>query len=220
MQKKWILLALITSITTSAWAQTYRAVIHTTRGKIKLELFDQTPKHRDNFIKLAKEKVYDGLLFHRVIPNFMIQGGDPSSKNAPAGKMLGDGDLGYTIPAEFIPNYFHKKGALAQARDDNPAKASSASQFYIVVGKKYTDADFERLEKRGLSIPEERKSIYKKKGGTPFLDGSYTVYGQVLKGMDVVEQIINVPRDMNDRPLQNEKIKTIKIKRKILGIWL
>jgi len=193
----------------------------TDAGKITLELFDGTPKHRDNFVKLARNHFYDGLLFHRVIPGFMIQGGDPDSKHAKPGIELGNGDVGYTIPAEFRPQYFHKRGALAAARDDNPAKASSGCQFYIVTGKKFTDADLDKAEKRsGHSIPAAHRAIYKSVGGAPHLDQHYTVYGQVLKGMDVADKIVHVKRDKNDRPDIDQHIKKIRIRKKILGLWL
>lgn len=219
---KFSLLTLTTFLVfIQADAQKYRALIDTDYGTIKLELFDKTPLHRDNFVKLAKEGFYDGLLFHRVIPKFMIQGGDPDSKNAASGQQLGEGDLGYRIPAEFVPEYFHQRGALAQARDDNPQKESSASQFYIVAGKKFTEEDFEKLKQtRKVVVPEWRKQTYRDIGGAPHLDSNYTVYGQVLKGMEVVDSIINQSRDKNDRPLKDQKIKTIKIKKRFLGLYL
>lgn len=219
---KFSLLTLTTFLVfIQADAQKYRAFIDTDYGTIKLELFDKTPLHRDNFVKLAKESFYDGLLFHRVIPKFMIQGGDPDSKNAVSGQQLGEGDLGYRIPAEFVPEYFHQRGALAQARDDNPQKESSASQFYIVAGKKFTEEDFEKLKQtRKVVVPEWRKQTYRNIGGAPHLDSNYTVYGQVLKGMEVVDSIINQSRDKNDRPLKDQKIKTIKIKKRFLGLYL
>lgn len=204
-----------------AQAQKYRAVIYTDQGNITLELFDKTPLHRDNFIKLARQRFYDGLLFHRVIPEFMIQGGDPDSKTAKPGQLLGDGDLGYRLPAEFVPEYFHKRGALAQARDDNPAKESSASQFYIVVGKKFNEEGYRKLkEKRNVIVPEDRKETYSTIGGAPHLDGNYTVYGQVVKGMEIADSIVVAPRDKNDRPLKDQRIKTIKIRKRFLGLWL
>ena len=201
-------------------AQKYRAFINTNQGTIKLELFDKTPLHRDNFVQLAKEGFYNELLFHRIIPNFMIQGGDPDLKNAVFGQQLGKGDLGYRIPAEFVPEYFHKRGALAQARDDNPQKESSASQFYIVAGKKFTEEDFEKLKQtRKVVVSEWKKQAYRDIGGAPHLDSNYTVYGQVLKGMEVVDSIINQPRDKNNRPLKDQKIKSIKIKKRFLGLY-
>lgn len=202
-------------------AQKYRAVIYTDQGNITLELFDKTPRHRDNFIKLARQRFYDGLLFHRVIPEFMIQGGDPDSKTAKPGQLLGEGDLGYRLPAEFVPEYFHKRGALAQARDDNPAKESSATQFYIVVGKKFNEEGYKKLkEKRQVTVPEIRKETYSTIGGAPHLDGNYTVYGQVLSGMEVADSIVTTARDKNDRPLQDQRIKTIRIRKRFLGLWL
>ncbi|ANI89938.1 peptidylprolyl isomerase [Arachidicoccus ginsenosidimutans] len=221
MKKIIFLLVFIALINIVAGAQTYRVVMKTTQGKILLELFDGTPKHRDNFVKLAHKHFYDGLLFHRVIAGFMIQGGDPDSRTAKQGQLLGDGDVGYTIPAEFNDKYFHQRGALAQARDDNPAKASSGCQFYIVTGKKFTDETLAKEEKRaGRKIPEAQKEIYKTIGGAPHLDGNYTVYGQVLKGMDVADKIVNQKRDKNDRPLKNQVIEKVRIKKKFLGVWL
>ena len=150
------------------------------------KLYNQTPLHRDNFIKLTKEHFYDGLLFHRVIKNFMIQGGDPDSKNAKPGELLGEGGLKYTIPAEFDTSLFHKKGALAMAResdDVNPKKASSSTQFYIVEGKPVTDREMDKWEKRfKIKIPENHRMIYRTIGGAPFLDMNYTVFGEVIEG--------------------------------------
>ncbi|MBU3677218.1 MAG: peptidylprolyl isomerase, partial [Chitinophagaceae bacterium] len=153
--------------------------IRTTAGFIKVEVYADVPKHAENFLKLAKEGFYDSLLFHRVIPNFMIQGGDPDSRRAADGQALGNGDLGYKVPAEFmLPKYYHKKGALAAARDGNPEKASSACQFYLVVGKTFTDAELDNFEKRtGTKYSEQARTDYKTIGGTPHLDGGYTVYG-------------------------------------------
>ena len=193
----------------------------TDAGKITIELFDGTPKHRDNFIKLARKHFYDGLLFHRVIPEFMIQGGDPNSKNAKKGVMLGNGDVGYQIPAEIKPEYFHQRGALAAARDNNPEKASSGCQFYIVTGKKFTEDELARAERySGNTIPDAHKKVYEKIGGTPQLDNNYTVFGQVLDGMDAADIIVNAPRDANDRPDIDSHIKKVRIRKKILGIWL
>jgi cyclophilin family peptidyl-prolyl cis-trans isomerase len=160
-------------------------VIHTEFGDMKGILYNETPKHRDNFVKLAKAKFYNGLLFHRVINGFMIQGGDPDSKNAKSGQMLGNGDPGYTIPAEFNTALKHKRGALAAARtgdEVNPAKASSGSQFYIVQPEK----------------------------GTHSLDMNYTVFGEITKGLDVIDKIASVPKDQGDRPLKDIKM-TVKI---------
>lgn len=191
--------------------------MHTTAGVIDLCLYDETPKHKENFLKLVKEHQYDSLLFHRVIKDFMIQGGDPDSKNAPAGALLGEGDLGYTVEAEFMPQvHFHRRGVLAAAResdDVNPAKASSASQFYIVWGKVYTKEQLEAYKEfykrrtgRELVITPEQEAVYTTVGGTPHLDGEYTVFGEVISGLDVVEKIQGVACDGNDRPLEDVRI--------------
>lgn len=194
--------------------------IETDSGNIIVQLYNKTPLHRDNFLKLAKEKYFDGILFHRVIQHFMIQGGDPDSKGAPAGKMLGEGGLKYTIPAEFDSTLFHKKGALAAARegdDVNPKKESSSTQFYIVQGKVFTDAQLDLVEKRiGRKIPGYQREIYKTIGGAPHLDGSYTVFGEVVSGMDVVDKIAAMPVDKNNRPLTDIKMK-IRLLKKFSG---
>jgi cyclophilin family peptidyl-prolyl cis-trans isomerase len=185
-----------------------RVKLTTDSGVIVLRLYDKTPQHRDNFIKLVNEHFYDSLLFHRVISTFMIQGGDPQSKNAPAGTMLGNGDVGYTIPAEFDTTLFHKRGALAAARDNNPARASSGCQFYIVQGKKYTDAELDMLEQRmSMKFSTLKRVAYKTVGGTPFLDMNYTVFGEVESGFDVIDKIANVPKDGADRPLGDVRMK-------------
>lgn len=239
--------------------------IETTAGDIVVKLYNETPQHRDNFIKLAENGTYEGTLFHRVIKDFMIQAGDPDSKNASKGQMLGAGDVGYTIPAEFVyPKYFHKKGALSAARQGdnvNPQKASSGCQFYIVTGKVYSDSallsmeqqmnqmrfnnlfntlaskhakDIYKMRKAGdqeglmnlqdtliaqverqlAGQPEfhftpEQVKAYTTVGGTPHLDGEYTVFGEVLEGMDVVDKIQRVKTDRNDRP--EEDVKIIKV---------
>jgi len=190
--------------------------IKTNLGDILVYLYDQTPQHQANFLKLAENGFFNGTTFHRVIPGFMIQGGDPDSKDTTK-KMLGSGGPGYTIPAEFNANIIHKYGALAGAREGdqvNPKKESSGSQFYIVTGKKYSNADMDNMEKRtGKKWNEDQRKIYAQVGGTPFLDWGYTVFGEVITGMDVVEKIAQQPRDANDRPLKNvtmtmEVIKT------------
>lgn len=239
--------------------------IETTAGDIVVKLYNETPQHRDNFIKLAENGTYEGTLFHRVIKDFMIQAGDPDSKNASKGQMLGAGDVGYTISAEFVyPKYFHKKGALSAARQGdnvNPQKASSGCQFYIVTGKVYSDSallsmeqqmnqmrfnnlfntlaskhakDIYKMRKAGdqeglmnlqdtliaqvekqlAGQPEfrftpEQVKAYTTVGGTPHLDGEYTVFGEVLEGMDVVDKIQRVKTDRNDRP--EEDVKIIKV---------
>jgi peptidylprolyl isomerase len=236
-------------------------LISTPYGNMKLKLFNETPKHRDNFLKLVREHFYDSLLFHRVIQDFMIQGGDPDSKYAEPAKLLGDGDLKYTIPAEIVPALCHKKGMLCAARngdDVNPEKASSAAQFYIVQGKVRTDEDLISFEKRinkpiltkikeeilnkpenaalkdkiaqakkeqnndslmvyfktvnklvddefaktpHYTFPPEHKTIYKTIGGTPHLDSQYTIFGEVIEGLDVIDKIAAVGKNKDDRPL-------------------
>ena len=247
---------------------TYDAIvdIKTTMGDIKVKLYGDTPLHRDNFLKLAREGFYDGLLFHRVINDFMIQGGDPESKDAQPGKMLGAGDPGYNIDAEITyPKHFHRRGALAAAREGdevNPERRSSGSQFYIVTGKTYNDSTLAQMEKRMLldrqqelfrklaqenrdtimslrrsrdhagleklqqeliarveaetsanpvRIPAEIKDTYKTCGGTPHLDGAYTVFGEVIEGMDVVDAIQKVETDRSDRPKTDVRIISMKV---------
>lgn len=194
--------------------QTYKAKIVTNYGTIVVELYDGTPLHRDNFIKLCNQHYYDSLLFHRVISGFVIQAGDPYSKNANDTVLLGDSDLRYTIPAEIMPDmYFHKRGALGMARDDNPTKSSSACQFYIVQGKIANDSTFIKAKKRtdGYEIPEEHKAVYRSIGGIPHLDSRYTVFGEVMEGMDVVDRIAVVQTDKNDRPKKAVRIIHVSI---------
>ena len=241
--------------------------IETSAGDIVVKLYNETPRHRDNFIKLAQDGTYEGTLFHRVIKDFMIQAGDPESKGAPKGKMLGAGDMGYTIPAEFVyPKYFHKKGALSAARQGdnvNPEKASSGCQFYIVTGKVYSDSTLLDMERQmnqlrlnnafQALVQKNMKTIYKLRregnqdglldlqdsliaqaeaqvekeepfrftpeqvqayttvGGTPHLDGEYTVFGEVLEGMDVVDKIQRVKTDRNDRPEEDVVIEKVTV---------
>ena len=236
-------------------------------GDIEVKLYNETPKHRDNFIKLVKDGVYEGTLFHRVIKDFMIQAGDPDSKNAPKGKMLGTGDVGYTVPAEFVyPKYFHKKGALSAARQGdnvNPKKESSGCQFYIVTGKVFNDSTLLGMESQmnenkinvifNTLAQKHMKEIYKMRkandenglydlqeklfaeaqemaakqpefhftpeqieayttvGGTPHLDGEYTVFGEVVKGLDIVDKIQQVKTDRSDRPEEDVKITKVTI---------
>ena len=235
--------------------------IETTMGEIVVELYNETPKHRDNFIKLAKEGVYDSTLFHRVIRQFMIQAGDPDSKNAADTAQLGSGDVGYTIPAEFVPKFFHKKGALAAARmgdDVNPERASSGCQFYIVTGRKFRESQlldmagqknnarmdtiFNQLARKHMkeiyklrkandqdgllelqdSLEAQAYALYKEEepfmftpeqltaystiGGAPHLDGAYTVFGQVVSGMETVEKIEGTKTGKADRPVENVRI--------------
>jgi peptidylprolyl isomerase len=239
--------------------------IETTMGDITVKLYNETPRHRDNFIKLAKDGTYEGTLFHRVIKDFMIQAGDPESKNAPKGKMLGSGDVGYTIPAEFVyPDRFHKKGALSAARQGdqvNPQKASSGCQFYIVTGQVFNDSTLLSMEQNknqnklstifDALARKHTKEIYKMRkekdeeglydlqekllaeaeteaagqpdfrftpeqirayttvGGTPHLDNNYTVFGEVIEGLDVVDAIQEVATDRSDRPEEDVKIKKV-----------
>lgn len=219
--KKTVLLSALLLSFSFAFAQKYRATITTTQGKIELYLYDNTPKHRDNFVKLAKKHFYDSTLFHRVIPEFMIQGGDPDSKRAPKGTMLGEGDVGYRVPAEIKPENIHKRGVLAAARDGNPEKASSGCQFYITVGKKYTNEQLDGIAKRtGQKYTAEQKELYKTIGGTPHLDGNYTVYGEVTKGMDVVDKIVSQKRNGSDRPDDDQRIIKLRVKKKFLFFWI
>lgn len=182
----------------------YLVTITTDAGAMRLVLFDETPLHKANFIKLAQEKFYDGLLFHRIIEAFMIQGGDPNSRNAKAKESLGNGDVGYKIPAEIRPNLFHQKGALGAARDNNPQKESSGCQFYIVEGRPMKGADLDRqLERATRKTTDAQKEVYQTRGGTPHLDGGYTVFGQVIDGLAVIDSIATRPRDARDRPLKD-----------------
>ena len=193
-------------------------VFETTKGTIELKLYNATPLHRDNFLSLVKEGAYDSLLFHRVIKDFMIQGGDPDSKNAAPGALLGEGDRPYTIPAEFRleEGIFHRCGALAAAResdDVNPEQRSSAMQFYIVWGSVCTDERLDYIQERldqitggKVKFTSQMREVYKTVGGTPHLDGQYTVFGEVISGLDVVDLIQQVDTDENDRPLQDVRI--------------
>ena len=194
--------------------------ISTAYGDCIIRLYNETPKHRDNFIKLTNKGFYNGTLFHRVIQNFMIQGGDPdsrdTSKNKP-GAELGNGDVGYTIPAEFNDSLFHKRGVLAAARDDNPTKASSGCQFYIVEGKRFTDDELDKLihaKLKDRKIPQSQRAIYKSVGGVPHLDQNYTVYGEVVTGLDMVDRIAAVKKDERDRPLQNVAMTVTLLKKR------
>lgn len=195
-------------------------LLQTSMGNITVRLSDATPMHRDNFIKLVKSKYYDGILFHRVINRFMIQAGDPNSRNAPKGQPLGNGGPGYTVPAEFGPDLFHKKGVIAAARegdDVNPKKASSGSQFYLTQGKIFTAAELDTLEiKRlnGRKIPAAHRKVYETLGGVPHLDQNYTVFGEVIAGIDVIDNIAATTTSKGvdkDRPLIDIKIIVAKM---------
>ncbi len=185
--------------------------LETPYGNMTIELYDDTPQHRDNFIKLASEGFYNDLLFHRIIDGFMIQGGDPESRGAASGKQLGMGGPGYTVPAEFVKERIHQKGALAAARTggpSNPQKRSSGSQFYIVHGKPLSEAEMDMMERRsGYKYSEEERKAYMEVGGTPFLDREYTVFGIVTEGLDVIDKIAAVKTRPGDRPVEDVKMK-------------
>ena len=211
MKKTLLSLIALTILTISAYAQKNKVSIETEYGKIVIMLYDNTPLNTANMVKLAKEHYYDSTLFHRCIPQFVIQGGDPKSKQAKAGEMLGEGELGYKVPAEINDSDYHKRGALGVARDNTPDKSGSACQFYIVVGKKFTDAELDNLEKRsGRKYTAAQRQMYKTVGGTPHLDGGYTVFGEVIEGMDIVDKIANEPRDAHDRP--NKDVRMLKVR--------
>jgi cyclophilin family peptidyl-prolyl cis-trans isomerase len=198
--------------------------MQTSKGTMVIRLSDLTPLHRNNFLQLVKKHYYDGILFHRVINHFMIQAGDPDSRQAGGGTALGEGGPGYNIPSEFNSLLFHRKGVIAAARegdDTNPTKASSGSQFYIVQGKIFTDAGLDSIQTfrlKGAKLPAMHREVYKTLGGTPHLDGSYTVFGEVIQGLPTIDSIAATPTSGNrggDRPLQDVRIIQAKlIKRK------
>jgi cyclophilin family peptidyl-prolyl cis-trans isomerase len=199
-------LLLLCSLAVWAKPKHHYVLIKTNKGECIIMLYNQTPKHRDNFLKLASEGFYNGLLFHRVINGFMIQGGDPDSKNSATAQALGKKDTGYRIDAEFRDSLFHKKGALAAARDNNPEKASSSSQFYLVQGKKFNHEELEKVRVSRLNgrvIPESQREVYRTLGGTPHLDSNYTVYGEIVRGLDMVDRIASVRTSSTDRPLED-----------------
>ena len=210
-------LILINNISISAQIADVPIVeIETPYGNIRLKLYNETPLHQENFLKLVSQKYYDDQIFHRVIKGFMIQAGDPDSRNAAPGQALGRGGPGYTIPAEINKDLFHKKGALAAARlpdNVNPTKESSGSQFYIVQGRKYTSAELDQMERDGYHIQftDEQRKVYTTIGGTPHLDYEYTVFGEVIDGLEVVDKIASVKKDSRDRPLTDIKIKIRRI---------
>lgn len=213
--KKLLLTLLVSFTTLSSFAQKNKIKIETEYGDIVLMLYDNTPKNTDNMVKLAKKHYYDSTLFHRCIPNFVIQGGDPASKAAKPGIALGDGDLGYTVPAEINDTDYHKRGAVGVARDNTPDKSGSACQFYIVVGKKYTDDELDKITKKtGRNFSPTQREVYKTIGGTPHLDGNYTVFGEVIEGMDVVDKIANEKRDSRDRPIKDIRMIKVRLKKK------
>lgn len=209
-------------------AQTEQAEVTftTTAGKIVVTLYNDTPKHRDNFLRLVEAKAYDGLLFHRVIQNFMIQSGDPNSFGALPGAHLGDGDAAEPIPAEItFPKHYHKRGSLAAAResdDVNPDRKSSGSQFYIVWGKSYDKYDIEAVQARldsitggKVKLTDKMKDYYSMFGGSPHLDGQYTIFGEVIKGLETVYKIQQVETDENDRPKYDVIIKRARVTKKL-----
>ena len=193
-----------------------RVKVTTSQGVMVVELYNETPQHRDNFIKLVKEGFYNDLLFHRCIKGFMAQGGDPESRGAAPSKALGMGGPGYTVPAEFNPNFIHKKGALAAARQGdqvNPKKASSGSQFYIVQGQQLNDNQINQFESRaamkvpGFKYTDAQRQAYKTVGGTAMLDMDYTVFGEVVEGLDVLDKILAQPTKPGDRPVTDITMK-------------
>jgi len=213
--KKAVSFLILSSFVSMLFSQSVKVKIETTKGTMIAILYDETPIHRDNFVKLAESGFYEGLLFHRVINTFMIQGGDPESKNAGPNQQLGNGGPGYTLPAEIVPKYFHKKGALAAARTGdamNPQRRSSGSQFYIVQGKKYTDMQLDSMEKQMNTVfTKEQRNNYVEIGGVPHLDAQYTVFGEVIEGLDVIDKIASVETGKNDRPVEDVKIIKISV---------
>lgn len=216
-KRQMISLLVFALMACSAKAQTSTSevLLETTAGNIRIALFDETPQHRDNFLKLVEEHVYDSLLFHRVIKNFMIQAGDLHSKHAQPGQRLGSGDYNYTVEAEFrLPKIFHRRGMVAMAREGdrvNPERRSSACQFYIVWGRVYNDASLMKVQERldttaHVQLTPEMQEVYKTVGGIPHLDGQYTVFGEVTEGLDVVDRIQQSATDPNDRPLEDIRI--------------
>lgn len=191
--------------------------IITSKGECLLKLYDETPLHRDNFVKLVREGYYNDLLFHRVINHFMIQGGDPNSRYAAEKQQLGEGGPNYTIPAEFNDSLFHKKGAIGAARDDNPDKASSGSQFYLVQGRTFSDRGLDSLEQLrlgGRKIPPHQRQAYKTLGGTPHLDQNYTVFGEVISGIAMIDSVAAVATDRYDRPLEDQRMEMVLLTRR------
>lgn len=191
--------------------------IITAKGECLLKLYDETPLHRDNFVKLVREGYYNDLLFHRVINHFMIQGGDPNSRYAAEKQQLGEGGPDYTVPAEFNDSLFHKKGVIGAARDNNPEKASSGSQFYLVQGRTFSDRGLDSLEQirlGGRKIPSYQRELYRTLGGTPHLDQHYTVFGELISGITVIDSIAAVPTDRYDRPLQDQRMEMVMLTRR------
>jgi cyclophilin family peptidyl-prolyl cis-trans isomerase len=210
------LLSTFTFHGTIAQTASHTLQISTSKGNMKCILYEQTPMHADNFLELVQKGTYNGLLYHRVIKDFMIQSGDPDSKKSPGGNLSGNVEVGYTVPAEFHPDLYHRKGAMGAARQPdqvNPNRESDGSQFYIVQGKTFSDEELDQMEKSGAHIKftDEQRNIYKTLGGAPHLDYAYTVFGQVIEGFEVIEAIASVPTDNRDRPLEDVRIIKISI---------
>lgn len=204
-------------VATDSSAVRHQVLLQTSKGDMVVELYNDTPKHRDNFLKLVREGYYNGNLWHRVIANFMIQTGDSTTRHAQPGERVGDRGLSYTIPAEIVfPKYFHKRGALAAAREGdkaNPERKSSAAQFYIVYGSPFSEVGLDRIQQRldertdsMVKLTPAIREVYRLRGGTPHLDGQYTVFGEVVQGLNVLEEIQAVPVDKNNRPLDDVRI--------------
>lgn len=211
-----VLIVLLASPSVWARRKEKRSVVRleTTMGTIRIALMDETPVHRDNFLKLTEQGFYDGTLFHRVIKDFIIQGGDPASRTARQGEVLGNGDVGYTLPPEFcLPDLYHRRGMVAAARegdDVNPGRRSSGCQFYIVWGRKWRPVPLDRIraswEEKGYEYTRFMTDDYQTLGGTPHLDGEYTVFGEVIEGLGVVGEIQLADTDSNDRPVRDIRI--------------
>jgi cyclophilin family peptidyl-prolyl cis-trans isomerase len=217
MKKTLIACLVFLSLNTLAAKPKHQFIrISTDKGSCVVLLYNQTPLHRDNFVKITQEGKLSETLFHRVIKSFMIQGGDPDSKTAKPGQALGDGDWGYTVPAEFRDSLFHKKGVIAAARDDNPTKASSACQFYLAQGKVFTDEQLDLLEQNRLKrkIPTWQREVYKTLGGIPHLDQNYTVFGEVVQGIEMIDTIAAVKTGAADRPVDDVRMTVTVLKKK------
>lgn len=213
MKKIFIFISILFLVSLS---YSQNVIISTSLGNITIKLYDDTPFHKENFLKLVKQNFYDSLLFHRVIKDFMIQTGDSHSKYAKPGQFLGTGAVNYTIPAEFRKEFYHKKGALSAARlgdNINPSKESSGCQFYIVTGRIFTHEDLDAMESNAkhIKFTDEQRLIYTTIGGAPHLDYSYTVFGEVLKGFEIIDKISQTQTDKNDRPINDIRIKKIYI---------
>ena len=218
MKKLLLITALVAlySLLHAAPPHKYVRII-TAKGECLLKLYDETPLHRDNFVKLVREGYYNDLLFHRVINHFMTQGGDPNSRYAAEKQQLGEGGPDYTVPAEFNDSLFHKKGVIGAARDNNPEKASSGSQFYLVQGRTFSDRGLDSLEQirlGGRKIPPYQREVYRTLGGTPHLDQHYTVFGELISGITVIDSIAAVPTDRYDRPLQDQRMEMVMLTRR------